>query len=206
MSSDNQTPDLASVMKILAGLTQARDQQQARGQQQTQPSTQIASAQIPEIKSHGLATQHQQQQQWPPYVTPPVVYPGQSQVVNNSKVVDPATIIDWSAGLRKAVGGATSSGASNTSPEELAQELETFDMKVYRAQTQMVREMNGKLRNLGVPFFGTKSELVRITGKAIATNGTGTNATEGEKAMIDEDELVELQRRMLNILEDLCND
>ncbi|CAD6440515.1 25da57df-1377-47f1-a42e-d23236cedb74 [Sclerotinia trifoliorum] len=261
MSSDNQTPDLASVMKILAGLTQARDQQQAKDQQQTQPSTQITSAQIPEIKSHGPATQQQQQQQWPQYVTPPVVHPGHSQAVNNSKVVDPATIIDWSAGLRcvmrtvakhdhvlqeirkmirvqheheeqwwksrealiekqgarkegqrkleevlKAVGGATSSGASNTSPEELAQELETFDMKVYRAQTQMVREMNGKLRNLGVPFFGTKSELVRISGKAIATNGTGINAAEGEKVMIDEDDLVELQRKMLNILEDLCND
>lgn len=79
-------------------------------------------------------------------------------------------------------------------------------MKVYKAQTQMVREMNGKLRNLGIPFFGTKSELVRIPGKHDATNRAGTASTEGEKDMIDEDELVELQKKMLNILEDMCND
>ncbi|PQE08169.1 ATP synthase subunit beta protein [Rutstroemia sp. NJR-2017a BVV2] len=105
----------------------------------------------------------------------------------------------------KAVGGSTSTGASNTSPEELARELETFDMKVYKAQTQMVREMNGKLRSLGVPFFGTKSELVRTSGKTEpdqnVANGTGV-----EKTVIDESDLVELQKKMLTILEDLCND
>ncbi|ESZ96292.1 hypothetical protein SBOR_3347 [Sclerotinia borealis F-4128] len=257
MSSENQTPDLASVMKILAGLTQAKDQQQAQSSTQTSSAF---SAPTPEIRSHGSATQPQQ---WPQPVNPSVMHHQslQSQPVNNSKLVDSATIIDWSAGLRcvmktvakhdhvlqeirkmikvqheheeqwwrgrealiekqaarekgqkkleevlKAVGGAPSSGASNTSPEELAKELETFDMKVYKAQTQMVREMNGKLRNLGVPFFGTKSELVRVSGKVDATNGTGMNAMEGDKSMIDEDDLVKLQRKMLNILEDLCND
>lgn len=79
-------------------------------------------------------------------------------------------------------------------------------MKVYKAQTQMVREMNGKLRNLGVPFFGTKSELVRMPGRVDAANGKAANATEEEKGTIDESDLVELQRKMLNILEDLCND
>lgn len=64
-------------------------------------------------------------------------------------------------------------------------------MKVYKAQTQMVKEMDGKLRNLGVPFFGMESELVRVDGK---------------DGMIDKTELVELQRRMLSILEDLCGD
>ncbi|KAB8302059.1 hypothetical protein EYC80_005510 [Monilinia laxa] len=250
MSSENQTPDLASVMKILAGLSQAKDQQHA------QPASQTISTQAPDVRSHGSATQ---QQQWP---QPAMHYQsGPSQVVNNQKLVDPATIIDWSAGLRcvmktvakhdhvlqeirkmikvqheheeqwwrgrealiekqaarkegqrkleevlKAVGGATSSGASNTSPEELARELETFDMKVYKAQTQMVREMNGKLRNLGVPFFGTKSELVRVSGRSDTANGRGANPTEGGKSVIDEEDLVELQRKMLNILEDLCND
>ncbi|KAM0153363.1 hypothetical protein ACHAQE_007693 [Botrytis cinerea] len=260
MSSNNATPDLASVMEILANLAKAKNQQQA------QPSTQTASAQTPDVTSHGQAIQ-QQRQQWSQSVAPPITHresgqlQAQVQSINNPKAVDPATIIDWSAGLRcvmrtmnkhdhvlqeirkmikvqheheeqwwksrealierqaarkegqkkleevlKAVGGATSSGASNTSPEELARELETFDMKVYKAQTQMVREMNGKLRNLGIPFFGTKSELVRIPGKHDATNRAGTASTEGEKDMIDEDELVELQKKMLNILEDMCND
>ncbi|KAF7959244.1 hypothetical protein EAE96_002759 [Botrytis aclada] len=258
MSSNNTIPDLASVMAILADLAKAKNQQQA------QPSTQTASAQTPDITSHGQAIQQQQQQQWSQSVAPPTTHrefgqlQAHSQSINNSKAVDPATIIDWSAGLRcvmrtiskhdhvlqeirkmikvqheheeqwwksrealierqaarkegqkkleevlKAVGGATSSGASNTSPEELARELETFDIKVYKAQIQMVREMNGKLRNLGIPFFGTKSELVR---KSDATNRVETTSTEGEKVMIDEDELVELQKKMLDILEDMCND
>jgi hypothetical protein len=95
-----------------------------------------------------------------------------------------------------------STGKSNTSPEELAKELETFDMKVYRAQIQMVREMNAKLRSLGVPFFGTKSELVRPAGKDAA--GDGGHAPKDAKGMIDETDLVKLQRKMLAILEDLC--
>ncbi|KAF7920183.1 uncharacterized protein EAE97_011524 [Botrytis byssoidea] len=263
MASNNTTPDLASVMEILANLAKAKNQQQA------QPSMQTASAQTPDITSLGQAIQQQQQPQpqWSQSAAPSTIHreSGQLQAhvqsTNNPKAVDPATIIDWSAGLRcvmrtlnkhdhvlqeirkmikvqheheeqwwksrealierqvarkegqkkleevlKAVGGATSSGTSNTSPEELARELETFDMKVYKAQTQMVREMNGKLRNLGIPFFGTKSELVRIPGKSDATNRAATTGTEGEKGMIDEDELVELQKKMLNILEDMCND
>jgi len=100
----------------------------------------------------------------------------------------------------KLVGGSVTEGnSSNTSPEEMAKELETFDMKVYRAQTQMVKEMMAALRNLGVPFFGTRSELVRIPGKEVAQ---GKDC----QGMIDEAELIKLQRRMLVILEDLCSD
>jgi len=79
----------------------------------------------------------------------------------------------------------------------MEKELETFDMKVYRAQMQMVREMNTKLRSLGVPFFGTRSDLVRPV---------GAEGPKDEKGMIDEVDLVKLQRKMLAILEDLCND
>jgi hypothetical protein len=105
---------------------------------------------------------------------------------------------------RKAVGGSTAIGTSNTNPEELVKELETFDMKVYKAQMQMVREMNAKLRSLGIPFFGTRSDLVRPVGKE--PSETEENGGLEEKAMIDEIDLVKLQRKMLAILEDLCND
>lgn len=98
------------------------------------------------------------------------------------------------------MGGAVPTGTSNTSPEELAKELETFDMKVYKAQTQMAREMSAKLRSLGVPFFGTKRELVRIAGSS------GSEAGKDQNGMIDEAELVMLQRKMLVILEDMCSD
>ncbi|KFY84594.1 hypothetical protein V500_09177 [Pseudogymnoascus sp. VKM F-4518 (FW-2643)] len=54
-----------------------------------------------------------------------------------------------------------------------AEELRTFDGKVYRAQCQMVGEMGGKLQRLGVPFFGTRSELIRdgVVGDAEADAG-----------------------------------
>jgi Protein of unknown function (DUF2458) len=105
---------------------------------------------------------------------------------------------------RKAVGGSTAAGTSNTSPEELEKELETFDMKVYKAQMQMVKEMSNKLRSLGVPFFGTRVDLVRPAGKE--SSGAGGDVGSEEKGMIDEVELVKLQKKMLAILEDLCND
>lgn len=101
------------------------------------------------------------------------------------------------------MGGSVTDGTSNSSPEEMAKELQTFDMKVYRAQAQMVKEMMAALKRLGVPFFGTKSDLVRMAGKEGA--GGGGVGKEGN-GMIDEGELVKLQRRMLVILEDLCSD
>lgn len=78
-------------------------------------------------------------------------------------------------------------------------------MKVYKAQMQMVKEMSAKLRSLGVPFFGTRSDLVRPIGKE-ANPMIGTPDRKDEKGTIDEGELVTLQRKMLAILEDLCSD
>lgn len=98
-------------------------------------------------------------------------------------------------------------GHSDDSPEALARELETFDMKVYKAQMQMVREMNSRLRNLGVPFFGTRTDLVRPVGKGappLPTNGV--EGPKGEKGIIDEVDLVKLQRKMLAMLEELSSD
>ncbi len=100
------------------------------------------------------------------------------------------------------MGGATATGATNTTPEELAEELKTFDIKVYKAQLQMVREMTQRLRTLGIPFFGTKAELIRPAGKEETGMGNG----EGPKGVIDELELVKLQRKMLALLEEMCND
>jgi hypothetical protein len=84
----------------------------------------------------------------------------------------------------------------------MARELETFDMKVYRAQLEMTRQMTSKLRDFGVPFFGTKSELVKTRAQGEADREASTQ----DKGTIDETELVKLQRRMLTILEDLCSD
>lgn len=89
-------------------------------------------------------------------------------------------------------------------PEELVRELETFDMKVHRAQLQMVKEMTARLRNFGIPFFGTRSELVIPSGKEEKDDGGGGRKL--EPGMILEAELMKLQRKMLAMLEDLCNE
>jgi hypothetical protein len=75
-------------------------------------------------------------------------------------------------------------------------------MKVYKAQLEMTKQMTSKLREFGVPFFGTKSELV----KAYVKGEGGIEASQQDKGFVDELELVELQRKMLTILEDLCTD
>jgi Protein of unknown function (DUF2458) len=113
---------------------------------------------------------------------------------------------NYTHAFRKLVGGAASDGSSNTSPEELAKELAAFDRKVFRAQSQMVTEMTTRFKNLGVPFFGTKAELVRVKGKATKRVEDGSHAPKDDNRTIDEAELVELQKKMLALLEDLCSD
>ena len=66
----------------------------------------------------------------------------------------------------------------------------------------MTRQMTSRLRDFGVPFFGTKSELVRARTQADASREESTQ----DRGTIDEVELVKLQRKMLTILEDLCTD
>ncbi len=103
---------------------------------------------------------------------------------------------------RRAVGGKVEEKKGLPEDEDFAHELTIFDGKVYRAQVQMVKEMSAKLKGFGVPFFGTRAELVRRTGEAGAeVDGEGM-----DDKRIDETELVELQRRMIGMLEDLCSE
>ena len=135
--------------------------------------------------------------------------------------------------MLKSLGTASSSTSSaSTLPtpgqeaEALKTELEVFDAKVYRAQHEMVKEMTGKLKALGVPFFGTRSGLVVLRSRPGSREGSAAEGEEGavgrgddkkgmEKKERDEErvpgkikemELVELQRKMLAILQDLCDE
>jgi hypothetical protein len=62
------------------------------------------------------------------------------------------------------------------------------------------------MKNLGVPFFGTRTELVKIPARD-GNEGTGVVAGGIEEVKddgrIEEKELVALQKKMLVILEDL---
>lgn len=76
-------------------------------------------------------------------------------------------------------------------------ELEAFDKKVYKSLVQMAADFDGQLRKLGVPFYAIKHELVLSDG---AKDGASS------KGKLDKGELRELQKRMLQHLEDLVSD
>ncbi|KAK5081501.1 hypothetical protein LTR05_007632 [Lithohypha guttulata] len=77
-------------------------------------------------------------------------------------------------------------------------ELETFDKKVYQSLTQMTQDFDRQLKKLGVPFFAIKHDLILLDG-----GKDGSGSTVGK---LDKGELRELQKRMLQILEDLLID
>lgn len=81
-------------------------------------------------------------------------------------------------------------------------------MKVYKASIEMVAAMTAELRNLGVPFFGTKSDLLRTRQDGeTSADERGHDFIQGDsKATLGQDELQKLQKRMLELLEDLCKD
>lgn len=59
----------------------------------------------------------------------------------------------------------------------------------------MAKAMDGELRGLGIPFFAIKHELVLAS----------PDQKEGSW-VLERDELVKQQRRILELLEDLCNE
>ncbi|KAL2056776.1 hypothetical protein ABVK25_003171 [Lepraria finkii] len=89
------------------------------------------------------------------------------------------------------LGGKTASLNQTDLPPE--KELEIYDKKVvYRACQEMAAATTKELAKLEVPFFCTMKGLVSGKGKS------------KRKGKITEDELVGLQKRMLELLEDLC--
>ena len=75
-------------------------------------------------------------------------------------------------------------------------ELKEYDKKVHKATREMVDVMSLELKRLGVPFFGVKPDL-------ILPLGTGKPAVRNKSSKITEGELLDLQRRMLEYLEDM---
>ena len=74
-------------------------------------------------------------------------------------------------------------------------ELRAYDAKVYKASTQMAEALVIELKALGIPFFSTREISVHDTQK-----------DEPREATLSRDELATLQRRMLELLQDLCRE
>jgi Protein of unknown function (DUF2458) len=85
-----------------------------------------------------------------------------------------------------------STGDSSSSAAEEKAELERYDKKVYAALGQMVAAMDRELTMLRVPFFAIKHDLV----------STGEEAD----AVLNKTKLIELQKKMLQLLEDSFGD
>ncbi|KAF2086729.1 hypothetical protein K490DRAFT_43651 [Saccharata proteae CBS 121410] len=89
--------------------------------------------------------------------------------------------------------------AQRATPEE----LEAYDMKVWRASRQMVDAMTAQLKNLGVPFFGVVPEKIMSAEEASSGQLRSYQPTSSRPTRITEEELLALQRKMLEYLEDM---
>lgn len=80
-------------------------------------------------------------------------------------------------------------------------ELKAYDLKVYTATREMADSMCLQLKHLGVPFFGTGPNFI-TTSETSEDVQVQTN-TKPISGKITAEELLKLQRRMLQYLEDM---
>ncbi|KAL9619817.1 MAG: hypothetical protein Q9160_005557 [Pyrenula sp. 1 TL-2023] len=139
-----------------------------------------------------IKKQHDHERQW--WEGRKALVTKQSGRVEGKKAVDD---------LLKAMGGnvgALTATHSSSTTDENAEELRKYDGKIYKALTEMARAIDGELRGMSVPFFAIKHDLVMLdNGNQYAVKkGDG-----GKDIRLSRGELQELQKRMLQLLEDL---
>lgn len=84
-------------------------------------------------------------------------------------------------------------------------ELSNYDAKVYKASAQMADALAAELRGLKIPFFALKQSLIAES----SVSGTAQDKDvldDRASSKVSKSELVALQRRMLELLEDLCKE
>jgi hypothetical protein len=94
---------------------------------------------------------------------------------------------------------------SGQSEADKAAELAAFDRKIYAAQVAMDSVMSAELKGLGVPFFGTNSDLIRSEDGDVA-EGNQLDELPKWSMVITDSQLLDLRRRMIGHLEDLYRD
>lgn len=98
------------------------------------------------------------------------------------------------AAMLKSMGGiAGATTIVNVQDDEA--ELQKCDKKIYAAMMQMASEIDRELRAMGVPFYAIKHHLVIV-------EADGKDRA-GVLGRLDKGELRELQKRMLQLLEEL---
>ncbi|KAF2235399.1 hypothetical protein EV356DRAFT_531843 [Viridothelium virens] len=97
-------------------------------------------------------------------------------------------------------------------PKEQEEELRKFDAKIYKAQCGMANAMSAELKALGVPFFGIEGSLIvkssnDSSADPVGAKGLSTSSDAPlQPGQIQKEELVKLQRQMLQYLEDMYKD
>lgn len=95
--------------------------------------------------------------------------------------------------------------------KEIAAEIAAYDLKVHAAAVKMSDALVAELRGMGIPFFTLRKELVQdppATGDSSNEILRRPSQTDSAAASlpITRSELVKLQQRMLEFLEDLCKE
>ncbi|KAK5056064.1 hypothetical protein LTR84_012615 [Exophiala bonariae] len=101
------------------------------------------------------------------------------------------------AALLQSIGGKAVPVAPSD-PKANAAELAAYDRKVFAGLVALASDYDRQLKNLGIPFYSIKHELVILE--------QGPEKAGNLKGRIDKGELRELQKRMLQTLEDLFGD
>ncbi|KAJ5092119.1 hypothetical protein NUU61_006989 [Penicillium alfredii] len=222
MASDNShdAADLNSVLRTLSSLAAGSSQSTASAQPQNiHPETAgPIHRPTPEIASHNP---HQPQSN---ALNRPA-----------TPTVDPATITTWPAALRYVMRTVAQSEETqlrirglirsqhsherqwwnsrealvkkqldskevSTAKEDEA-EITNYDAKVYKASAQMADALIAELRGLRIPFFVLRSGLVRDS-----PAGGDVKSSDQAASGVTRNELADLQRRMLELLQDLCKE
>lgn len=128
-----------------------------------------------------IAEQHKHEEQW---------WAGREAIINKHKSrVDKQ---QEAADLLQSLGGIPTTLRPINEGSERA-ELEGYDKKVYGELVKMTAAYDRQLRALGIPFYAIKHDLVIFE----------NDREQGGNARIDRGELRELQKRMLQHLQDL---
>ncbi|KAF1932985.1 uncharacterized protein M421DRAFT_53328 [Didymella exigua CBS 183.55] len=80
------------------------------------------------------------------------------------------------------------------------EELRQYEAKVYRASKAMVESQSSSLKVLGVPFFGVRQHLLASDDEELSTG------SDGNPTKVTQNQVLELQRKMLTHLLDLYGD
>ncbi|KAF2135622.1 uncharacterized protein K452DRAFT_239038 [Aplosporella prunicola CBS 121167] len=215
----NQVPDLATVLRNLAALKPQQPQHAAPTRSTTPPG--YPTYPVPQANSQQFFAQPTGAALADPSRPNHHDFPRgfaaapQQQLKPAPPVIDPATITEWSQGLRcvskiaaqnPSFQGQIQRMMADQATHELmwhgsrkalqaqrasAAELHALDAKIHKASREMVAVMSGQLKGLGVPFFGMKAELV-VQGER-----------EAPKGKVTETQVLGLQRRMVSYLEDM---